>query len=48
MAAECTWADAATVVTVSEALRSTVRPEDVNLDAFADEAAAIRQDVRAS
>ncbi|MFI9046069.1 hypothetical protein [Streptomyces sp. NPDC053427] len=46
--AACTWADASTVVTVSEALRSKVRPEDVDLDAFAGEVNRIRNDVRAN
>ncbi|MFD9223484.1 hypothetical protein ACFWDI_26575 [Streptomyces sp. NPDC060064] len=45
--ASCSWADAATVVTVSEALRSTVSYEDVDLDALAGEVDAIRNDVRA-
>ncbi|WP_216591362.1 hypothetical protein [Streptomyces brasiliscabiei] len=46
--AACTWADASTVAMVSEVLRPTVKPEDVNLDAFASEVDAIRNDVRAS
>ncbi|MET8676017.1 hypothetical protein ABZW18_00020 [Streptomyces sp. NPDC004647] len=46
--AACTWADASTVATVREVLRSTVKPEDVNLDAFAGEVDAIRNDVRVS
>ncbi|ULR51828.1 hypothetical protein [Streptomyces deccanensis] len=45
--AACTWADASTVATVSEVLRPTVKPEDVNLDAFASEVDTIRNDVRA-
>ncbi|MET7620550.1 hypothetical protein [Streptomyces sp. NPDC005408] len=48
VAAECTWADASSVATVSEVLRSNVKPEDVDLDAFATEVNAIRKDVRAS
>lgn len=46
--AACTWADASTVATVSEVLRPTVKSEDVNLETFASEVDAIRNDVRAS
>jgi len=44
VAAACAWADASSVVMVSEAVRSN-RPEDVDLDAFASEVNAIRNDV---
>jgi hypothetical protein len=43
----CAWADASTVVTVTEGLSST-RPEDVDLDALAAEVSAMRDDVRVS
>lgn len=48
MEVACFWADASTVAMVREILRSNVKPEDVDLDAFATEVNAIRKDVRAS
>lgn len=48
MEAACFWADASTVAVVHEALRSNVKPEDVDLDDFATEVNAIREDVRTS
>ncbi|MEW2086824.1 hypothetical protein [Streptomyces sp. NPDC005283] len=46
--ASCTWADESAVLKVNEVMRSGVEAQDVDLDAFAAEVNAIRDDVRVS